>query len=309
MIAVAKAKGFVWPQYFDGMGWQNKFAVQFGVQSIPHTILIGPDGKVLWIGHPALIDEPLAQAFKDHPPQLVDPAVLTAAEETLRQIKEKLANHDPKGAIALFAKIPAAVNADSAFVEKLTQARSQLETAAKAMVDDVQPLIDAKNYSEAAKSLKQLTAALAGTPSGVEARHMLDELLENPEAKQALTKEEKSSRADSALQTAQKLQAEKKDALAYPQFKQIVAMFPGTDAAATAAQAVATYEQDSALMAKLNSASQSQKAKSLLSMARSYASSGQTDLAVQKYQQVLQEFPGTDYATTAQQGLDALSAK
>ena len=39
--------GMTWPQFFDGQGWGNKLAVKFGVESIPFTILIGPDGKII----------------------------------------------------------------------------------------------------------------------------------------------------------------------------------------------------------------------------------------------------------------------
>ncbi|NNE93110.1 MAG: TlpA family protein disulfide reductase [Verrucomicrobiales bacterium] len=35
-----------WPQYFDGKGWQNEIAGQFGIDSIPATFLIGKDGKI-----------------------------------------------------------------------------------------------------------------------------------------------------------------------------------------------------------------------------------------------------------------------
>ncbi len=40
-------EGMTWPQYFDGEGWSNLLAEKYGVQSIPFTVLIGPDGKVL----------------------------------------------------------------------------------------------------------------------------------------------------------------------------------------------------------------------------------------------------------------------
>ncbi|SRR5581483_3405205 len=36
-----------WPQYFDGKGWENKVAMKYGVESIPATILIGRDGKII----------------------------------------------------------------------------------------------------------------------------------------------------------------------------------------------------------------------------------------------------------------------
>ena len=45
-----KTDGMVWPQYYDGEGWQNKLAVKYGVESIPFTVLIGPDGKIIGTG-------------------------------------------------------------------------------------------------------------------------------------------------------------------------------------------------------------------------------------------------------------------
>ena len=45
-----KESGMTWPQYFDGQGWQNKLAGQYGVESIPFTVLVGPDGKIIGTG-------------------------------------------------------------------------------------------------------------------------------------------------------------------------------------------------------------------------------------------------------------------
>lgn len=39
--------GMTWVQYFDGLGWHNKLAGKYGVQSIPFTVLIGKDGKII----------------------------------------------------------------------------------------------------------------------------------------------------------------------------------------------------------------------------------------------------------------------
>jgi thiol-disulfide isomerase/thioredoxin len=39
--------GMTWPQYFDGQGWANVLAKKYGVEGIPFTLLIGPDGKII----------------------------------------------------------------------------------------------------------------------------------------------------------------------------------------------------------------------------------------------------------------------
>ena len=42
--------GMTWRQYFDGQGWKNKLAGHYGVHSIPFTVLVGPDGKIIGKG-------------------------------------------------------------------------------------------------------------------------------------------------------------------------------------------------------------------------------------------------------------------
>jgi peroxiredoxin len=36
-----------WPQYFDGGGWKNKLAQQYGIQSIPATFLLDGEGTII----------------------------------------------------------------------------------------------------------------------------------------------------------------------------------------------------------------------------------------------------------------------
>lgn len=42
-----KEKNIPWPQYFDGKGWENKLAMQYGIKSIPATFLLDGDGKII----------------------------------------------------------------------------------------------------------------------------------------------------------------------------------------------------------------------------------------------------------------------
>jgi thiol-disulfide isomerase/thioredoxin len=44
---MTKEKKMPWPQYFDGMGWQNKFGQQFGINSIPRMWLVNKKGMVV----------------------------------------------------------------------------------------------------------------------------------------------------------------------------------------------------------------------------------------------------------------------
>jgi thiol-disulfide isomerase/thioredoxin len=44
MLEVTKAKGMVWPQYFDGKGWKNEISSKFGIESIPAMWLVNKKG-------------------------------------------------------------------------------------------------------------------------------------------------------------------------------------------------------------------------------------------------------------------------
>jgi len=47
LLTFTKANGMVWPQYFDGKGWDNEISKGFGIDSIPAMWLVGKDGKVI----------------------------------------------------------------------------------------------------------------------------------------------------------------------------------------------------------------------------------------------------------------------
>jgi thiol-disulfide isomerase/thioredoxin len=47
LTAYTAAHGMTWPQYFDGKGWQNQIATEFGVQSIPAMWLVNKQGYVV----------------------------------------------------------------------------------------------------------------------------------------------------------------------------------------------------------------------------------------------------------------------
>ncbi len=40
-------KKMPWPQFFDGLGWKNKLAAQYGVNSIPATYLLDKEGNII----------------------------------------------------------------------------------------------------------------------------------------------------------------------------------------------------------------------------------------------------------------------
>ena len=47
LLKFLQANNMAWPQYFDGQGWHNQLAIKYGINSIPATILIDPQGDII----------------------------------------------------------------------------------------------------------------------------------------------------------------------------------------------------------------------------------------------------------------------
>jgi thiol-disulfide isomerase/thioredoxin len=303
---VVKEKGFVWPQYYDGRGWDNRFAKEWGVHSIPRTFLIDPTGKVVWMGHSAAMDQSLADAFIKTPPVLVDPAIVKQAEGTMETVEASLKAGNTAAAIKQFALLPPDARKDGKIDARAKEAETQLASAAEAMLTDVEPMIQQKQFVAATTKLREVVAALGATPSAAKAKKRLSEVSAMPEAQAQIAAAQKDAKASEELAIAQKLQAEGKNELAFTRYQQIVKQFPSTDAGKTAAQAVKMYESDPAFVRRANESTAAGKAKGMLALAQSYRAASRTDLARKKYQEVIDTFPGTSFATTAAKALAEL---
>jgi TolA-binding protein len=310
MIRVAQEKGFAWPQYFDGRVWQNQIGRQWGINSIPATFVIGPDGDVLWKGHPANLDNALAAAFKNHPPRLVDEKVLADANALADKIDAALKENGQASAIKLLAAVPADAKKDGKFAERMADIEKQLGEYATKSLAEIDPLIQDKKYVEAASRLSDLTKALGALPAGSDAKKKLSELMSNPEAKAQFEAAQKKKAADDELAVAKRMQGEGKDDQAYLRFKAVATNFAGTPAADEAKGLMAAYEQKNpGVVAKANEAAAAGKANAALGMAANYARAGRVDLAKRKYQEVIAAYPNTSYAQKAQAAIAELEGK
>jgi thiol-disulfide isomerase/thioredoxin len=299
-------KKFTWPMSFEGQGWGGSTPKSWGVNSIPQTFIIGPDGTVLWRGHPSQIDEPLAAAFRDHPPVLVDPKITEQAKTTLDQIDSELASNKTAAAAKLLAGFPEAAKADPEMATRLTSTTAKVQNAASLELAAVEPMIESQQYAAAIRKLRELSITYSGLPVANAAKAKLTELGSNPKVKQQMESEHAESAAADELATAKKLQADKKDELAYPRFKAVVSSYPKTVAGAEAAGIVKAYESNSVFMKKLADKANAKKASSMLSMADNYKAAGNISQAKTKYQEVINQFPDSAWAETAKAAIASL---
>jgi len=291
---------------FEGQLWDGATPKAWGVNSIPQTFIISPDGDVLWRGHPAEIDAPLEAAFKNHPPQLVDPKVLQQAKDSLDQVDKALADQQPAKALKLLAGVPDAAKLDGDVAARSAADSDQLQQFGNSELSRIDPLIQSQQYAVAIQKLRELSSAFAGTPVAASAKTKLSELGSNPKVKAALDAERFEKEAADALAIANQLKTAKKDDLAYAQFKTVVKGYPNTAAAAEAAVVVKAYESNTAFMTAYNNKANTKKAESLLLMADNYRLMGNADKAREKYQQVLADFPNTTWADSAKKGIAAI---
>ncbi len=303
--ATAKNLKFDWPQYFDGKVWKTKMAGEWGVNSIPRTFLISPEGKVLWTGHPAQMDAPIAKAMKEHPPKLVDPAVLEAAMAALEGA-EGSASSDPAAAMLALAAIPADAHKDGDVRTRAAKLQTKLDPHAQTLLGEADALLAEKKYADGIEKVQAVAAAMTDSPAGAKAAAKLEELKKDPAVKAELAALENASKADADLAAAQQLQAEKKDEQAYAKFKAITKQYAKAPAATIAADAVATYEKDPAFVKRANETAAGGKARGLIGLAQSFASAHKNEQARKKYQDVIDQFPGTSYAETAKKEMAAL---
>jgi len=307
LAQIVKEKQFTWPQYFDGLAWENKIWKTWGESGIPFTVLISPEGQVLWKGHPGngLKDE-IVKAFKEHPPKLVDEKTVAAANDALTKSEAALKDNDAPAAIKALAAFPAGAKADADTLVRYETVAKELESAGDKMLAEVDTQIEQKQYAAAVAKLKDLSTSLAGSPVGAKAKKKLSDVLAMPEVMKSIDDAAKASKSAEALTIAQKLKAAGKHELAYPRFKAVVKEFAGTPAAKTAAAEVATYEKDPAFVKRVLEQEAGTKAKGALTLARAYAKSGNAQQAKAKYQSIITDYPGTSVAKTAEEEMKAL---
>jgi len=305
----AKNLGFVWPQECDGYLFKSPYAAAWGVtQSLPQAFIIGPDGTLLWMGNSADVDKPLADAFKQHSPQALDPKLVAQAADALQQIDNAIAANNPEQAIALLAEFPAAALADDKIAARVHDQQQTLQDGAASIIAGVDALANAKQYKDAVTKLNLVIKGLAGTSAADQAKSRLNDLMNDPDAQAALQKDQRTRTAADWLGQAEHLQMAGDDMGAYKRFKQIVSAYPETPAVSSAQQAVSVYEQDPTFVQKVKEATIAAKANAALGLADSYRRSGRADLARKKYQSVIDEFPGTQFADTAHQAIADLDA-
>ncbi len=243
--SVIKEKGFAWPQFFDGNGWKNQLAVEWGVESIPATFILDPEGNVVWRGHPAQIDAALAAAMAKTPPMPIDPAIARDASAKLDEL-EKLVAESPEKALNLLGAVPADARKLPELNTRITKLETALTDHAKSIVTEADGLIAQGKFEDAATKLNVVIMAMGMSDAGKLASEKLKTIESNPQyiahkeaAAKAKAQSEKLAAAETAMKDAQALAGRNRHEDAYAAYKTIARTYAGTPIAAKASAAIA----------------------------------------------------------------------
>jgi thiol-disulfide isomerase/thioredoxin len=303
----AKDAGFDWPEGCDCQGWNSPLCAFWRVDAIPRAYLISPDGEILWIGLPSQIDGPLADAFKTHPPPAVNPEVRNSADWNLTQA-EAIADADPAGAIAALALVPVAAMQLDPIAQRTLALQDQLLPAAEKELADFPKITDPSQYVAAAVEMKNISKAFAGTPVAAAADTQLSQKHSDPVWHKAIAQAQRQLLAAKYFSDAQRLASEKNDYAAYPLFQRVASMYPGEALGNSARQALAIYDRDPNFAQRARDYAAAPNALPMLEQGQAARAAGNIPDAIVKFRGVVELFPNTTFAATAQSALTELTS-
>jgi tetratricopeptide (TPR) repeat protein len=288
-----------WPQIHEPADWRGGLGALWGVPQVNWEFLLAPDGKVLYAGDFAHLRAAIDTAMKDNPPQLVDSQTVAKANADLDETEKLLRANDREGAIRRFTQVPEEATKDEKLAERAATVRGKVNDAADKLLADVDTLIEQKQYAQAASRLSTLLSTMAGLPTASLARQRLAELVAIPEVQTELKKKQRDDAAETALNEAKKLRDDGKAEAAYEKFQMVATQFADTPTAAAAAGAVRAYDAQPEFQRKMKDRAAAPKARPMLNLAENYRNAGRIDEARKRYQEVIDQFPGTSFADTA----------
>lgn len=268
LSSFVKARRMDWVHVFDGRG--GPLAKRFGVRGIPSVFILSPEGKVLWTGHPAAIDKPLADAFKNHPPAPPESSASAKRAEALAKLKQArgaiTVDNDYERALTLLAEVPE---------DDLCDPRVAVYARTLAMK------LDVPEASEALGAHPAIARKLGAIKAGL---HV----------------------AKAKLGAADRAHAQGNHPMAYRLYVAVAQRAAATELGDTAARQAADYEADEQVQPRLKSVKIDHQTIALLAIAQHHQEAGRIELARQRFEQVVNGDPDSPQAAEASQALETL---
>ena len=295
-----------WPQVHEPQDLRGGLGKEWAPPRYNWDFLISPGGKVIWVGEASKVRDAIESALMKHPPRLVEPDVLERANRELDAVEKLLTAKQREAAVLRFALVGDAAMKDRPYARRVRALRAQIDATTDALLNEVEELVTAQQYSAAAARVRELAPALSALPAGSEPRRRLVELQGHKDVRREIELADRGEKARAALAAARTVRDGGDDEAAYAKFRAVAQDYSDTPAGREAANAVKAYEADEPFMRRVRDHAVEAKAKAALSLAENYKAAGQKDKAKRKYDEIAKDFPGTTFADTARRELDKL---
>lgn len=213
-------KGIKYPIAVDGPAM-----AAYGVSAIPDSVLLGPDGKVRWKGHPGgLKDSMIEEALQGATPAL--PTSLVRFTPLLKARKFG----------KLYTDLKKAVEDNKATQAEAGRLIGALEGRMKALLAGGEKARGQGDFYTAAVNLQELKNSFAGTDQAKKAADVLKEIEKDSKAKEQV-------KAVDTLEKLEQAMEAKAYADAYRGYKALVKKFSGTKIETEANRQISAIEK------------------------------------------------------------------
>lgn len=173
---------------------------------------------------------------------------------------------------------------------------AKIESMARERLEELRGVVAEKNYIKGATLLKKLQSDFESTPFVDQARDIEEQLKDNPEARVAVRK----ASAQNLYDLAKEDMKNNRLSLALSRFESIVADYGDLPLARHVKWQLGQIHADSRMMRKIRDEEAASQAKVWLSLARTWKKNQKFAQANQYYDKIIQTFPGTTFAQTAE---------
>jgi hypothetical protein len=225
----AADKGMKYPIAIDGSA-----SSAYGVSGIPDSVLVGPDGKVVWAGHPSGLREGLIE----------DCLKSSTLMPGVPPLPASLARFNPLFQARKFGKayldLKKAVEDKKASQEEAGPTISGLEARMKSLLSRAEKARDEKNHYALSVSANELKTGFAGTAEAKKAADIVKEVEKDPASRDQLKAAETLEKLDRGMEA-------RAFAEAYRGYKGLQKKFPGTSIEKAAGERIQTIEKEKLL--------------------------------------------------------------
>ncbi len=188
------------------------------------------------------------------------------------------------------------------YVQPSYEKLSEIEGLAGQRLAPVSRLIREQKFDEAIALLREVRRTFAGSRAAQQADARLEELSKSPALAAAIRK----AQAEDLLADAQAY-IEASDLVQGVQcYKKLAEEYADTPQGKEAKERLACFDSDEDFQTQLRECEAEAKCQGLFSLARSYRANKLFEFAQAKYQEVIDQYPGTDFAEEAREELEAL---